>query len=148
MVKTIVSVVTGAIILLLMGTVATVSAERLAVGGSIANIRAGAGTNYPVIWKVEKYHPMEIIQKSGEWYKFRDFEGDQGWIHKSLLQNIPSVITIKDNCNIRSDPSTQKEILFIVDKGIPFKVLERQESWIHIQHADGDKGWIHKSLVW
>ncbi|MBW1693821.1 MAG: hypothetical protein JRJ41_06635, partial [Deltaproteobacteria bacterium] len=20
--------------------------------------------------------------------------------------------------------------------------------WIHIQHADGEKGWIHRSLVW
>ena len=144
MVKSIVA----AVILILVGTVATASAERLAVRGSIANIRAGAGTNYPVIWKVEKYHPMEIIKKNEDWYKFRDFENDEGWIHKSLLQKIPSVITTKDNCNVRSGPSTQEEILFIVDKGIPFKELERQESWVQVQHADGEKGWIHKSLVW
>ncbi|MGD8882880.1 MAG: SH3 domain-containing protein, partial [Desulfobacterales bacterium] len=35
-----------------------------------------------------------------------------------------------------------------VEKGIPFKVLKRENNWIHIEHADGDKGWIHKSLVW
>lgn len=123
-------------------------AERLAVRGSIANIRSGAGTNHEVIWKVEKYHPLEIIGKQGEWYKFKDFENDQGWIHKSLLQKIPTVITTKDKCNVRSGPSTDKEIVFTVEKGIPFKIIKRQEDWIHIQHADGDKGWIHKSLIW
>ena len=138
----------GLTILILLVLTGTAMAERLAMRGSVGNIRSGPGTNYDVIWKVEKYHPFEIINKKGEWYKFRDFEGDQGWIHKSLLQSISTVITIKDNCNVRSGPSTKKDILFTVEKGIPFKVLKRQASWIEIQHADGDKGWIHKSLVW
>ncbi|MGD8470221.1 MAG: SH3 domain-containing protein, partial [Desulfobacteraceae bacterium] len=59
-----------------------------------------------------------------------------------------TVITNNDACNIRSGPGTSHKILFTVEKGIPFKVLKRQGSWIHIEHADGDKGWIHKSLVW
>jgi len=35
-----------------------------------------------------------------------------------------------------------------VDSGVPFKVLTRKGNWIQVRHADGDKGWIHKSLVW
>jgi SH3-like domain-containing protein len=31
---------------------------------------------------------------------------------------------------------------------VPFKVLEQKGNWFHIMHADGDKGWIHDSLVW
>jgi SH3-like domain-containing protein len=135
-------------ILILAFTAATAWAERLAVRGTIANIRAGAGTNHQVIWKVEKYHPLEIIKKKGEWYQFKDFEGDRGWIHKSLLQKIPTVITKKDNCNVRSGPSTKNEIVFTVEKGIPFKILKKQDVWVQIQHADGDQGWIHSSLVW
>jgi len=27
-------------------------------------------------------------------------------------------------------------------------VLTRKGNWIQVRHADGDKGWIHKSLVW
>ena len=53
-----------------------------------------------------------------------------------------------DTANIRSGPSTKNKILFSVDKGIPFKILNRKGRWIEIQHADGDKGWIHASLVW
>ena len=123
-------------------------AERLAVAVPVANIRSGPGTTYDVLWQVEKYHPLSILKKSGPWYQFRDFEGDQGWIHKSLTSKISSIITKKEKSNIRSRPGTGFKILFTVEKGIPFKVLEKRNSWIHIQHADGDKGWIHKSLVW
>jgi SH3-like domain-containing protein len=128
--------------------VSAASAERYAISVSIANIRSGPGRNYDILWAVEKYHPLDVFQKSDQWYHFRDFEGDEGWIHKALLGKFPSVITNKENCNIRSGPDTRFEILFEVEKGIPFKVLERKGSWIHLEHADGDKGWIHESLVW
>ena len=136
------------IIVLLMISSSATSAERLAVVVPVANIRSGPGTAYDILWKVEKYYPLAIIKKSGSWYQFEDFEGDKGWIHKSLIKNVASIITKKEKCNIRSAPGTGNKILFSVEKGIPFKVIKRKNSWIHIQHADGDKGWIHKSLVW
>jgi SH3-like domain-containing protein len=133
---------------LLLATISVASAERLAVSVSRANIRSGPGKNYDILWAAEKYYPLNVFQKAGPWYHFRDFEGDEGWIHKALLGKFPSVITNKENCNIRSGPDTRSEVLFEVEKGIPFKVLKREGSWLYIQHADGDKGWIHESLVW
>jgi len=134
------------ILLLLLSSAA--SAERLAVSVSVANIRSEPGQNSDILWQIGKYHPLSVFKKSGSWYHFRDFEGDEGWIHKSLVRKIPSIITKQEKCNIRSGPGTGFTILFTVEKGIPFKVIKRKGSWIYIQHADGDKGWIHKSLVW
>lgn len=125
-----------------------VHAERLAVSANVANVRSGPGTEYDILWKVEKYHPIFVIEKSNSWYHFRDFEGDTGWLHNSLVSKINTIITNGEVNNIRSGPGTQFNILFTVEKGIPFKVLTRKEGWIHIEHADGDKGWIHASLVW
>ena len=136
------------ILLIVLGFSATSLAERLAVSAPVANIRSGPGKKHNVLWKVEKYFPLLVIDKSGGWYQFKDFEGDQGWVHHSLVSKIPTVITKKDGCNIRSGPGTNHNILFTVEKGIPFKVLERKGSWMHIEHSDGDKGWIHKALVW
>ena len=136
------------IILLILGFSANALAERLAVSAPVANIRSGPGTRHSVLWKVQKFFPLIVIDKSGEWYQFEDFEGDRGWVHRSLVDNTPTVITKNDQCNIRSGPGTSHEILFTVEKGIPFKVLKREGSWIHIEHSDGDKGWIHKALVW
>lgn len=123
-------------------------AERLSVNVDIANIRAGPGSDAMVIWQVEKYHPLKVIKKQGDWDLFEDFEGDHGWIENSLLAKTKCVIVKKDNCNVRSGPGTHYDIRFTVDKGVPFKVLEEKGDWIHVVHADGDQGWIFRSLVW
>ncbi len=134
------------LLVLVCSTIA--AAERWTVAVEVANVRSGPGTTFDILWKVGKYHPLETVAKSGSWYQFRDFEDDQGWIHKSLIKKIPAIITNQEQCNIRSGPGTNYKILFEVDKGIPFKVDQRKGNWLYIQHADGDQGWIHKSLVW
>jgi SH3-like domain-containing protein len=137
------------LIVLLFFTGAGAAAEqRLAVTASTANIRSGPGTQYDVLWQVEKYYPILVIDKSDPWYQFKDFENDTGWVHKSLVGDVETIITMKDLCNIRSGPGTGEKILFTVNKGIPFKVLEHKAHWLHIEHGDGDQGWIHDSLVW
>lgn len=134
------------VVILLTGSFAM--AERLSVSSKIANIRSGPGTGYEILWKVESYYPISVLKKSGSWINFRDFEGDEGWIHTSLVQKKPTVITVKNKCNVRTGPGTSHEVIFTVEKGIPFLIVNRQKSWIQIKHADGDRGWIHKSLVW
>lgn len=136
------------LICLLLISTGNAMAERLAVISSVANIRSGPGTQYDVLWQVEKYYPILVTEKADPWYQFKDFENDAGWVHKSLVGSVEAVITDKDLCNIRSGPGTSEKILFTVEKGVPFKVLEHKDSWLHIEHADGDKGWIHESLVW
>ncbi|OGR10916.1 MAG: hypothetical protein A2277_09510 [Desulfobacterales bacterium RIFOXYA12_FULL_46_15] len=122
--------------------------ERLSVVAGIANMRSGPGTEDSVLWQVEQYHPFIVIEKKGNWYKVKDYENDVAWLHNSLLGKVDSVITIKDKSNVRSKPDVKSNILFTVDKGVPFKVLEKKVNWIKIQHADGDVGWIHNTLVW
>jgi len=136
------------ILILMLMSAGVAFAERLTVNVPKANIRSGPGTEHETLWKVEKYHPLELIKAAGAWYQFRDFEGDKGWIHKSLVRKAPSVIMKKNKCNVRSGPGTQFETLFTAEKGVPFKELGRKGRWVHVQHADGDKGWIRKDLLW
>lgn len=126
----------------------TAYAERLSIASDSVNIRSGPGTKYPMLWQVEQFTPIEVINRQGEWIYFKDFEGTKGWIHKSLVTNAKSVVTIKDLCNVRSGPGAEKDILFKAERGVPFKVLEKKGHWLRIQHVDGDKGWIMDSLVW
>ena len=137
-----------ALIVLIVICAGTAMAERLTVIAEVANIRSGPDTKSDILWKVEKYYPIFVVKKSGSWYQFRDFEEDSGWVHKSLVGKVKAVITKKDLCNIRSKPGTKSKILFTVEKGIPFKVLKKKGRWLNVEHADGDKGWIHDSLVW
>ena len=108
------------IIIILLGA-NLAQAERLAVSASVANVRSGPGTEYDIMWKVEKYHPIFVIKKTDSWYHFRDFEGDKGWVHDSLVSKIKTIITKGEVNNIRSGPGTKFKILFKVEKGIPFR---------------------------
>lgn len=123
-------------------------AERWAVRVDKGNVRSGPGEKYDIIWQVEKYYPLDVIESSGKWRFFKDVDGDEGWISAGLLNKVETVVVKKDKCNIRSGPDTKHKISFIAEKGIPFKVLSRKKAWIEIEHADGEKGWIHESLVW
>ena len=123
-------------------------AERLAVSGAVANIRSGPGTNYGILWKVGKYYPLLILEKSGNWFRFQDYEGDEGWIHGSLVGRIPTVITKSETCNIRGGAGPSHKKFGTIGEGIPFRGIKSEGNWLNIEHADGDKGWIHKSLVW
>jgi SH3-like domain-containing protein len=134
------------VLLVLYGSVAF--AQRLTITANVANIRSGPGQQYDILWQVEKFHPIWVINKNGKWYRFRDFEGDEGWIHASLVGEIPAVITKSETCNVRSGPGTGYKIKFTVEKGIPFRVLQRKKKWVYVRHADGDKGWVHTSLLW
>lgn len=127
----------------------TVRAERMSVTAAKAHVRSGPGTEkYAVLWEVERYHPVEVLRRQDGWVFFRDFEGDEAWIYEKLLGKEKTVITRTNMVNIRSGPGTQNAIVFKAERGVPFRVLEQKGDWIHIESSNGDKGWIHKKLVW
>ena len=129
-------------------SVGTASAERLSVGVNKANVRSVPGKDYAVLWSVGKYFPVNIVKTSGDWRQIRDYEGDVGWIHKSLLKEVPSVIVKGSLVNVREGPGKDAKVLFQAESGVSFKVEEKKGKWLRVKHGDGDTGWIHESLVW
>lgn len=136
----------GTLLICLAGP--AVASQRMAVKADIANIRARPEIKSDTLWQVEKFYPLIIIEKRDAWYRIKDFEGDVGWIHGSLVDSTPTVIVKVNRANIRVDAGTQYDLVFDAQKGTPFKVLEKKGKWIKIQHADGDTGWIFSSLIW
>jgi SH3-like domain-containing protein len=50
------------------------------------NVRVGPGTKYEIAWNfLVSGVPVEIIQEFDTWRKIRDVDGDEGWVHQSLL---------------------------------------------------------------
>ena len=127
---------------------ASAQTERMSVASKMANIRSSPDSKSPVLWQIERYHPLLIIEKKDPWYRFKDFEGHQGWIHKSLLSKTATVIVRVRRANLRSGPGTEHDIVFDAEKGTPFNILTKKKDWLKVQHVDGDSGWIFKSLVW
>lgn len=136
------------IISLFLAAEAAAQSQRMAVASEIANIRSGPSAESEVLWQVERYYPLLVIEKKGSWYRFKDIDGQQGWVHKSLLDTTATVVVRVRRANLRSGPGTGNAILFDAEKGTPFKILTRKKDWLKVQHTDGDSGWIFKSLVW
>ena len=125
-----------------------IASERLAVAVPTANIRSGPGISYDLLWQVERYYPLVLITKEKGWYLCADYAGDRGWVHKELVDTLQSVVTISNNINIRSGPGLDHPPVFVVEEGVPFRVIGTESNWLHVQHADGDTGWIRNDMVW
>jgi len=69
-----------------------------------------------------------------------------------LFQSLPASAAeygsvLKDGVNVRSGPDTSKEVLWELFKGYPLQILSRKGEWAQIVDFEGDKGWIHTSLL-
>ena len=95
------------------------ASQRLAVKSDVANIRAKPDVNSDTLWQAEKYYPLLILEKKDDWYRFKDFDGDMGWIHDSLVDDTPTVIVKVNRANVRADAGTQYDLAFDAERGTP-----------------------------
>ena len=128
-------------------------AEMVSIRGENVNMRSGPGTKYEVLWKIGQGFPLEVTQKSGTWYKVRDFEGSVGWVHQGVTTKEAHAVVQANkgtnrNINIRSTPSTKGVIVATATYGVVFKVLSKKGGWVQVEHANGVKGWIREDLLW
>ena len=113
------------------------------------NLRIGPSKNYPILIKyTEKNLPIEIIEEFDVWRKTRDFENNEGWIHKSLIKGDRYVIINNKsviNENIFNRPNGQA-IAMIGQKNI-IKLDKCLLDWCHVYHKK-IKGWkYHKKMI-
>ena len=60
----------------------------VSLGADRVNVRFGPGKQYPINWVfARKDLPVEIVAEFDTWRKIRDFDGEEGWIHSSLLSS-------------------------------------------------------------
>ncbi|WP_035276382.1 SH3 domain-containing protein [Desulforegula conservatrix] len=133
---------------LLSTPILSFSEQRLSVQKDKINVRSGPGTNHEILWKAEKYYPLQVLDTNDKWIHFRDFEGYDGWVYKPLLSNDKTIVTKNRKSNIRKGPGKEYPVLFTAGKGVPFLVLETKKDWYKVRHSDGDTGWVFKSLIW
>lgn len=123
-------------------------AGTLIVKAPKARIRNGPGTQYGTAWMVTQGYPLEKMGQKGEWIQIRDPEGDEGWIHQTLVKEADIVVVKNKIVNIRKGPGTKYPVVMQCEQGVVLRVLERKNVWIKVRHADGETGWIHSNLVW
>lgn len=123
-------------------------AKMVMVTEKKANIRNGPDTKYDLIWSAPQYTPFEALCQYKKWYVIRDYEGDIGWVYGTLVKEVKAVIIKVKKTVIRSGPGESFDVLWEVQEGYPFKVLEEKGEWVKVIDAEGDSGWISKKSTW
>lgn len=125
----------------------------VSIRSNAANLHVGPGNQYPVEWKYVRANlPLEVIAEFDTWRLVRDFQGTQGWIHKSLLNGRRHVIILNKIRSLRTVPDKSSSVVAHVQPGVVAKVSECQRDWckISVQSKEGKnyKGWISRRSLW
>ena len=112
-------------------------------------VRTGPALRYPIKWVYQRERlPVEIIQEFDTWRKIRDMDGDDGWVHQSLLSGDRSAI-VKGEANlaVRKDAETDGRIIAWLEPNVVTAVEACHGAWCEIA-ADGYKGFAERKFLW
>jgi SH3-like domain-containing protein len=115
------------------------------------NMRAGPGRRYPIEWVLTKRdQPVEIIDEHGDWRRVRDWQNDVGWVHRSMLRSMRTVIFARSAFMRRSDRPDAVPIAEI-GPGVIAELLECAAARCRVD-VDVEKGhyrgWAPTGALW
>ena len=136
-------------VLMVLSIATFASAEILSVKNNSVEISDSSNPYIAqVVLVVPQHYPLKVVQEDGEYYKVSDFMGREGWVDKSAIGAGRTVVVKVGRGNIRTGPGTEHDLMFRANRGVVFKVLERKDDWVKVEHESKRVGWIARSLVW
>lgn len=112
-------------------------------------VRAGPGMRYPVKWVYERRgYPLQVIQEFDTWRKIRDVDGEEGWVHQSLLSGTRHVLVQGDKVmTLYKKADSGARPVAQIETGVVAKLNECADNWCQVS-ASGYDGWLLKSSLW
>lgn len=112
------------------------------------NLRTGPGQNYPIEWVYKRRAlPVEITAEFESWRRVRDYQGTEGWVHKSLLSRHRTALIVKNERALRREPDDSSPVLLRAAPNVQVAVLSCDGSWCQVEVQDVE-GWVHQKALW
>lgn len=112
------------------------------------NVRFGPGKQYPINWVFARQGlPVEIIQEFDTWRKVRDFEGQEGWIHSSLLSSRRTIMVMAETAELRRTPSLDSRVVLRAEATVLGRLFDCVDEWCRVE-IEGRRGWLQRSDFW
>ncbi|MBX2833540.1 MAG: SH3 domain-containing protein [Micavibrio sp.] len=120
----------------------------VSLGSGEVAVRTGPGFKYPILWMFTmKGLPVEIILEYDNWRKVRDFEGQKGWVHQSLLSGKRNALVKSGpKSPIHKHPSKEGAILAYLEPSVILPLDECVKGWCKTE-IQGHKGWVEKTML-
>lgn len=115
---------------------------------SEANVRTGPGLRYQIKWVVvRKDLPVEVIAESENWRKIKDIDGDEGWVHRSMLSNQRKVTVLHTTQTLYEEENRSSRPVAFLEAGVHADLLECDDSWCELR-AKGMRGYMPRQNLW
>lgn len=112
------------------------------------NLRTGPGMRYPVKLVVRKSGlPVEIVREFDVWRQVRDIDGDEGWVHKSMLSGRRSVVVKGQVQTLMRKPAADAKPVAKLEPGVVARLQTCSGIWCQIS-VGGYDGWLKKETIW
>ena len=137
------------IIFFFLSLVSISSAEDifLSLKKNKVNVRYGPGFESPIKFFYKKINlPIKQIDKKGNWRRIIDLKNNSGWIHRSQLKTINSIIPIKDKI-LFNKPSKFSKPLAKIKKGRVLLIEKCETKWCKVKTSKFS-GWIKTGDIW
>ncbi|QHS22871.1 SH3 domain-containing protein [Virgibacillus sp. MSP4-1] len=119
------------------------------------NIRSGPGLDYDVIGQASQNTSVQILEKSGDWFKVQ-FQNFAGWVSGDYVRQSPEQsqsletlhISVKDTeIAVHTKASITSPTIKKISSGQTYPITDEKKNWYQIQFTNGDRGWVAKWLV-
>ena len=115
-----------------------------------AYVRTGPGSRYPIKWVFTHVGlPVEIILEYETWRKIRDHEGEEGWMHHSLLSGRRGgLVRGEDMVAVYRKPNSESRLRAYIEPGTVITVSECPKGDFCLARAQGYSGWVDRKFIW
>lgn len=110
------------------------------------NVRAGAGTSYKIIGKLQRYDLVNVINIKGKWAKIK-YNSKYGYVSVKYLRQYTDGLeswkcTTSARVNMRNKPTTKGSYVILkIPKGTRLEVQKESNGWLKVNYK-GHTGWI------
>ncbi|MFT6490603.1 MAG: SH3-like domain-containing protein [Parvibaculaceae bacterium] len=120
------------------------------------NVRRGPSRMHQVDWVYRrKGLPVEVVSEFEHWRRIRDFDGDVGWVHASLLDSRRSGI-IRGRVGgapvrLYAMPDEYSETLALAEPGVLTRLLSCTAKWCRAKVMGSEQtteGWVERGHLW
>lgn len=137
----------------LASIVALANDNTVIVETSVLNVRQGPGLSHDVITTVHEDERLHVIERQNEWMKIRLDDNQVGWVASWLVyqpeittESQQTAVITGDYVNIRSQATTDSEILGVVEKDSEVNVVYQDGNWSQIVYND-QVAWVSSYYI-
>ena len=111
------------------------------------NLPTGSGLNYPIQYKYQRANqPLQVTDEYGHWRKVKDWQGDEGWIHKRLLTGVRYLRVMENDLALLSRPNAEARLRARLGQGTLLQLRACKDGWCQVD-IKNMAGWVPSHAV-